>query len=85
MTQHEKILNCLRDTNNQDKEGWVALPKILALGVAQYNARLHELRRRGYDIRNKAKWVGEQRHSWFRLIEPVHTQYQDKFLFVSKI
>jgi hypothetical protein len=49
---------------------WVPLPEILALGCAQYNARLHSLRRAGYVIENKTETIGNQRHSWFRLLPP---------------
>jgi hypothetical protein len=43
---------------------WVELPKILALGIAQYNSRLFELRRMGFRIENRR----EGKHSWFRLV-----------------
>jgi len=46
---------------------WVPLPEILKLGVAQYNARVLELRRMGFLIENKTEWVNGARHSWFRL------------------
>jgi len=47
---------------------WVPLPEILALGCAQYSARVHELRKLGFRIENKTARVGNQRHSWFRLV-----------------
>lgn len=50
---------------------WVPLPLILALGVAQYNARVFELRRAGHPIENKTERDAAGRVlSWFRLIEP---------------
>ncbi|MGH9492916.1 MAG: hypothetical protein ACRD2K_05395 [Terriglobales bacterium] len=47
---------------------WVPLPELLSIGVAQYNARILELRRQGLTIENKTAVVNGQRHSWFRLI-----------------
>lgn len=47
---------------------WVPLPEILALGIAQYNARIWELRKRGLNIENRTEIVDGVRHSWFRLI-----------------
>jgi hypothetical protein len=43
---------------------WVPLPQILTLGIAQYNARVFELRRLGFRIANKR----EGKRSWFRLV-----------------
>jgi hypothetical protein len=47
--------------------GWCPLPKILDLHIAQYNARILELKHKGYDIQNKTEWIKGERHSWFRL------------------
>ena len=48
--QDQRILELLI----ADYPNWVPLPKILALGVAQYNARIWTLRhKRGYDIQNR--------------------------------
>ena len=47
---------------------WVPLPEILKLGVAQYNARILELRRLGFTIENRTERVNGARHSWFRLL-----------------
>lgn len=43
---------------------WVPLPRILDLGIAQYNARIYELRRLGHRIESKQ----EGDRSWFRLV-----------------
>jgi hypothetical protein len=43
---------------------WVPLPHILNLGIAQYNARIYELRRLGHRIESKQ----EGDRSWFRLV-----------------
>jgi Helix-turn-helix domain len=42
----------------------VSLPDIIALGIAQYNARIFELRRLGHHIESKQKGS----RSWFRLV-----------------
>jgi alkylated DNA nucleotide flippase Atl1 len=53
-----------------DADGaWVALPEVLELGIAQYNARVYELRRLGFAIENRTERVNGQRHSWFRLVQ----------------
>jgi hypothetical protein len=63
-TQRARILRLLIDAHGS----WVPLPKILALGIAQYNARLWELRRLGFVIENKSESVDGTRHSWYRLV-----------------
>ena len=62
-TQHTRILALLRSRPGQ----WIPLPEILGLGIAQYNARIKELREEGYEIKNKTDWVAGVRHSWFCL------------------
>jgi len=59
-TQRGRILGLLIGA----KGGWVPLIRILELGVAQYNARLFELRRLGFQIENRRS--GE--HSAYRLV-----------------
>src|SRR5437867_1271840 len=59
-TQRARILARLIDARGS----WVPLPEILELGIAQYNARIHELRRMGFVIHNKRD--GE--HSCFRVV-----------------
>jgi uncharacterized protein (UPF0248 family) len=44
----------------------IPLPRILALGIAQYNARILELRRAGHMIENRTEYDGMVKHSWFR-------------------
>jgi hypothetical protein len=53
------------------RSAWVALPQIMAC-AAQYNARIFELRRRGFSIENRTETDFETgvRHSWFRLVNP---------------
>jgi hypothetical protein len=60
LNQRKRILELLRSHDG----AWVPLPEILDLQVAQYGARILELRRAGYQIENRQ----EGEHSWFRLI-----------------
>lgn len=46
---------------------WVPLSAILRLGVAQYNARILDLRRAGFRIANKTEWLNGRKVSWFGL------------------
>jgi hypothetical protein len=41
----------------------------LALGIAQYSARIFELRREGFQIENRTERAGDVRRSWFRLLD----------------
>src|SRR5437667_8319536 len=54
-------------TTNRRARAWVPLPEILAC-AAQYKARIHELRRMGFTIKNRTERVHGERHSWFRLL-----------------
>jgi hypothetical protein len=60
LNQRERLLELLRSHNG----AWVPLPEILDLHIAQYAARIFELRRAGYQIENRQ----EGEHSWFRLL-----------------
>jgi hypothetical protein len=40
----------------------------LSLGVAQYNSRIFELRKSGFNIENRTESIEGIRHSWFRLV-----------------
>jgi len=62
-TQRGRILNLLIGAHGQ----WVPLPEIMAC-AAQYNARLLEARRDGYQIENKTETIDGVRHSWYRLV-----------------
>jgi hypothetical protein len=62
-TQRGKILGRLVDARG----AWVPLPQILALGVAQYGARIHELRALGFRIENRKEHIDGVLHTWFRL------------------
>jgi hypothetical protein len=66
-SQSAALLRLLIDAHGS----WVPLPQILKLGIAQYNARILELRRLGLVIENKTERVNGARHSWFRLVSGV--------------
>ena len=61
-TQRDKILDLLISARGD----WVPLPKITDC-AAQYNARIFELRRLGFRIKNRTQEVNGAKHSWFRL------------------
>lgn len=44
---------------------WIPLPEVKK-GIAQYNARILELRAEGMYIQNKTKPVNGEKWSWFR-------------------
>lgn len=58
--QRDQLLRLLKS----HAPGWVPLPEILALRIAQYNARIHELRSLGHVIQSKQ----DGNRSWFRLV-----------------
>ena len=60
LTQRDRLLQLLQSRSG----AWVPLPEILNLQVAQYGARIFELRRAGYQIENKQ----EGEHTYFRLL-----------------
>jgi hypothetical protein len=61
--QRERIRALLERHRGQ----WVELPAILRLGIAQYNARIRELRREGCAIENRCEYREGEKHSWFRI------------------
>ncbi len=64
MSQREKLLRLL-----QEHGGWVDLGSILELKIAQYSARILDLRRKGYRIENRVlRHSDGQVHSSFRLL-----------------
>lgn len=64
MTQRDRIRKMFMDRPGE----WIPLPAILAMGVAQYGARILELRRLGMDIKNRGEWVGGQHRTYFRYL-----------------
>jgi hypothetical protein len=64
-TQSAEILRLLVDAPGE----WVPLWKILDLHIGQYNARIFDLRRLGFQIENKTERDDEGRaRSWYRLL-----------------
>jgi len=61
-TQRAEILGLLISAGGAE----VPLPKITEC-AAQYNARIFELRRAGFRIKNRTQEVNGARHSWFWL------------------
>jgi hypothetical protein len=49
---------------------WVTLPEIMDLRIANYRARISELREQGYHIECETEWVNGVRHSKYRLTRP---------------
>jgi len=66
MTQRDKIKLLFE----QSPDRWIPLPEILNLHVAQYNARIKELRDSGMEIINKWQIVDGVKHSWFMWVKP---------------
>lgn len=65
LSQEQKILKVLEKKANN----WVALTEILKLWIAQYNARIWGLRKKGYIIENKVKiQKNKKRHTFFKLV-----------------
>lgn len=69
-TQKDKIKSLLLSRPNE----WVPLNDILLLGVAQYNARILDLRRGGMRIENMIKEVNGTRYSWYRYVPDAERQ-----------
>ena len=63
-TQSERILALLKS-----KE-WVGLPEILDLRIANYRARISELRNEGYDIQCWKERVNGQTRTRYWLVTP---------------
>ena len=63
-TQRGRILALFIDAKGAE----VSLPEILALGIAQFGARLLELRGLGFHIVNRQEVVDGERRSWYRLL-----------------
>jgi hypothetical protein len=65
-TQRDRILGLFQSRPGQ----WIGLPEILALGFAQFGARIYELRREGYTIENKTEHRDGKTLSWYRFSGP---------------
>jgi monomeric isocitrate dehydrogenase len=66
VTQADVLLEMLRKARETGKA--VELPDILHAGIAQFTARIFELRERGFQIDNEMEHVNGQRRSryWLR-------------------
>jgi hypothetical protein len=63
-TQRARILRLLIEACG----AWVPLPEIMAC-AAQYNARILELRRDGFNIpKPRVEVINGQKHTWYRLL-----------------
>jgi len=62
--QCDRILKLLLEAKGRP----VSLPEILELHISPYGARIYELRKLGFDIRNQISWVDGEKHSAFRLV-----------------
>jgi hypothetical protein len=71
--EHDAGREKVRRLLERHKGEWVSLREIVRLGVAQYNARILELRREGLTIDNKTEYVEKRKVSWFRLRRPGQT------------
>lgn len=60
-TQKERLRELFERRPNE----WISLPDILYMGIAQYGARILELRREGMNIENRVQEINGERHSWF--------------------
>jgi hypothetical protein len=80
--QRDKLLELLQNAPFQEKHplgpgAWVSLQEIIRLGIAQYGARIQELRRelepKGWRIVNDTLWseLEQRKHSWYRLVSAV--------------
>ena len=66
LSEAGRILRLLQERRGE----WTPLPEILALGIAQYSARIFELRRAGFGIENRTEHRDGRILSWFRLAVP---------------
>jgi len=74
-TQAQRIFDLL-----QRHEGrWVPLPQILQLFIANYRARITELRRAGHCIELRDEHVGGQRRTAYRLVTPLAVTLELEF------
>lgn len=65
--EHDAGREKIRRLLERSRGSWISLREILRLGVAQYNARILELRKEGLAIENKTEWLNGKKISWFRL------------------
>jgi hypothetical protein len=66
VTQRDVVLSLLRDARARGEP--LDLPSILNSRIAQYSARLNELRSRGFQIENRTERVNGTVRSWYELV-----------------
>lgn len=79
VTQAERLAALFRANPNE----WIPLPRILGLGIAQYNSRIWYLRRKGMQIENRTQYERDIKHSWYKYMPPdpkCHCDYCEKCL-----
>jgi hypothetical protein len=63
--QQQRILNLLLQGFRSRR--WISLPEILDLRISQYGRVIHQLRRSGWHIKNRAEFRDGKKYSWFWL------------------
>ena len=74
MTQKQRLKDLFEFRRGQ----WISLLDILILGIAQYNARIFELRRDGMDIVNKLEMRNGKKITSF-MYRPAVKEEQKEF------
>ena len=67
-SQADRILTLL-DTYNGE---WVALPRIMGLGIASHTRRISDLRKRGLNVECRKEWIDGQLHTAYRIIPTIN-------------
>lgn len=62
---------------------WIPLNVIMRLGIAQYNARIYELRAEGMKIEQKSEMVEGRRHSYYRYVKYESAPHQTTLPFLG--
>jgi hypothetical protein len=65
-TQEQRVLMLLQSAY----PCWVPAPALARISL-QYCARIHSLRRKGWEIANKVEHKDGQKHGFFRLAQPM--------------
>jgi len=84
MSNQTKQKDRLRKFFKERPNTWIPLPEILKLLIAQYNARIFDLRGEGMKIENKTEIVDGQRHSYYRYVKYESSQVQDTMPFAKR-
>lgn len=68
LNQCDRILALLKNADPVDGR-YVTLLQILNLRIANYRARVSEMRKRGAIIECHTEWIDGIRYSWYRLLK----------------